>query len=153
MFTQFNFQDFPDTGWVDFSNDATIVGWSSFDTRGRVLIYKIVDNILYVIYRLDGTSNSTSAYFTIPVNLKREFENKQTPGVTDANPFYMAYSCSSTNNGTLNAGTLYVYKRTSLQTAKGGLYCLGTFGTTNGHSATWTASGTKRLRGQFFLPI
>jgi hypothetical protein len=152
MFTQFNFQDFPDTNWVDFSNDATIVGWSSFDTNGRVLIYKIVDNILYVIYRLDGVSNSTTAYFTIPVNLKREFENKQTPGVTEANPFYMAYSCSSTNNGTLNAGTLYVYKRTSL-VAKGGIYCLGTYGTTAGHSGTWTASGTKRLRGQFFLPI
>lgn len=152
MFSQFNSQQFPDTGWVDFSNDSTVVGWSSFDTNGKILIYKIVDNILYVIYRLDGTSNSTQTYFTVPVSIKREFEVRATTNAGAGNDFYMLFSASCTNAGTLNAGSLYVYKVTTLP-VRPGLYCLPAYGTTAGHSTTWTASGVKRVRGQFFIPI
>lgn len=152
MFPAFNSQDFPDTGWVDFSNDSSIVGWSSFDTNGRILIYKIVDNILYVIYRLDGTSNSATTYFTIPVGFSREFEVRHTPNPSFTNFFIQEFSCSSTDNNVLNAGTLFVYKVTNLQ-VKGNIYCLGGYGTTAGHTTAWTTTGTKRLRGQFFIPI
>lgn len=152
MFASFSRQRTPDFGWVDFARDSEIIGWSSFDTNGRILIYKIVDNILYVIFRLDGTSNSTQASFTIPLEINREFQIGATP--SDSIPFQMVHSCSSTNNGTLNAGSVYIYENVSpLSTSKKGIFVLGTYGTTAGHSNVWTNTGTKRLRGQFFIPL
>lgn len=147
MFTSFSNQSFPDTDWVDFSNISTINGWGSFDNNGKVLIYKIIDNILYVIYRLDGISNSTAANFTIPIGITREFTTKAGPGTSGAN-LYMYYPCSSTNNGALNAGNIVVYTKPDI----GGLQVFGYYGNLS-HSPTWTASGIKRLRGQFFIPI
>lgn len=147
MFTSFSNQSFPDTDWVDFSNISTINGWGSFDNDGKVLIYKIIDNILYVIYRLDGISNATSANFTIPVGITREFTTKTGPG-TSGTSFYMYYPCSSTNNGVLNAGNIVVQTKPDIP----GLQVFGYYGNLS-HSPTWTASGIKRLRGQFFIPI
>lgn len=150
MFTSFSTQIAPDFGWVDFSRDSEVVGWSSFDTNGKILIYKIVDNILYVIFRLDGTSNSTSAYFTVPVNMKREFQIGATP--SDSTPLQMIFSCSSTDNNTLNAGSAFVSENTAFGKREGILVNCG-FGTISGHSTTWTSTGVKRVRGQFFIPI
>jgi hypothetical protein len=150
MFTSFSRQQFPDFGWVDFARDSRIQGWSSFDTNGRILVYKIVDNILYVIFRLDGTSNSSFTNFSIPINMTREFQIGATP--SEAPSLQMVFSCSSTDNGTLNAGSVYVSENFS-EGNRRGLYVSCAYGTIAGHSGSWTSTGVKRVRGQFFIPI
>lgn len=50
--------------WVDWSEQATIVGWSSLPTK-RIL-YKINGNMIFFSIALQGTSNTTSVTFTVP---------------------------------------------------------------------------------------
>jgi hypothetical protein len=52
------------TPWIDFSEQSTIVGWSSFTVRR--MLYKRIGDILFLNVAINGTSNSTSATFTLP---------------------------------------------------------------------------------------
>ena len=56
------------TPWIDFSEQSTIVGWSSY-TR-KIIKYKVVGNIVYVYMNISGTSNSTSLNFSLPFIIK-----------------------------------------------------------------------------------
>jgi len=51
--------------WVDFSNTATINGWSSFTTK-KILVF-IDQNKATVVWNLEGTSNAQTTNFTIPI--------------------------------------------------------------------------------------
>ena len=51
-------------GWTDYSASSTIVGWSSFITKQ--IYYKDIGKTRFVTFTLYGTSNSTSATFTVP---------------------------------------------------------------------------------------
>ena len=52
--------------WIDYSATSTIVGWSSFTTKG--IFYKIIDNVLFCNFYIEGISNATTATFTLPHN-------------------------------------------------------------------------------------
>ena len=54
------------TNWVDISNTSTIVGFSIIVDR-RIL-YKIVDNIMFINFYIGGTSNAPTFTFTLPNN-------------------------------------------------------------------------------------
>jgi len=56
-----------DSGWVDWSDSSTIVGWSSFTTKH--IRYRRVGKTVYFVINLAGTSNSTSTSITLPYPL------------------------------------------------------------------------------------
>jgi len=110
--------------WVDYSVDSTILGWSSFTTKE--LQYRYLNlNTLLVQFRFIGTSNNSSTSFTLPVS----------------NVAYLACPAGLTgDNGVLSA-TL------------GQIVCATTASIVQLHKdatgASWTASGTKSIAGQF----
>ena len=117
------------TSWIDISATSTIVGWSSFTTK--VIRYKIINDIAFVEFILDGTSNSTSTNFTLPFN---------SPVYTNGIGSYV------TNNGIvsdvpprfeINASSNLISIRRSFSAAL----------------TTWAASGNKAVLGQFFIKI
>lgn len=55
-----------ETDWTDYSGTSTIVGWSSFTVQD--ISYKKIGKTVFVRFRLEGTSNATTASFTVPVN-------------------------------------------------------------------------------------
>jgi hypothetical protein len=106
--------------WTDYSSTSTVTGWSSFTVKQ--IFYKKIGKLVFVQFRLDGTSNATSANFTLPYT------------VTDT--VYVPIATRD-NSGTRTIGitnptstTAYLYKDPTL--------------------ASWTASGTKEARGQFW---
>ena len=50
--------------WIDYSGNSTITGWSSF--TNKLLYYKKIDNLVYITFFIDGTSNGNTATFTLP---------------------------------------------------------------------------------------
>lgn len=54
------------TDWIDYSETSTIEGWSSFTTK--TIRYRIIGKQMFFEVFLLGTSNSTSATFTLPNN-------------------------------------------------------------------------------------
>jgi hypothetical protein len=161
MFNSINKRPFPDSNWVNFRTESVIIGWSTITTA--ILLYKIINDIIYVIYRIEGTSNSTDAYFSIPVQTSVEQEKVITGGV--ANPggrntnirYY--FSCVSVDNNTTRDGYVWVFKATN-----GTVLSLFSFDLprkgiiVNGYSSVssyvgWTNTGTKTLNGQFFMPL
>lgn len=124
VITEINLLD--PTDWIDYSATSTIVGWSSFTTK--VIRYRVIGKQIFVQFNIAGTSNSTSTTFTIPNICK------------NISPAFTAYS---TNNG-VNAGITYA--SASINTNIISFYSSGT-------GAVWTASGTKSIRGNFYLEI
>lgn len=53
-----------DSTWSDYSATSTIVGWSSITSKK--IYYKTVGDIVFVSFRIQGTSNSVLANFTLP---------------------------------------------------------------------------------------
>jgi hypothetical protein len=115
------------TDWVDYSATSTIVGWSSFTEK--IIFYRIIGKQVFINFLLTGTSNSTSVSFTLPVNLQT--------GVGGINSFGFAV-----NNG-INSGS------GSIQNSGVGAVIIYS----NNIAGTWTSSGTKSIRGQFFYII
>ena len=108
--------------WTDYSGDTTIVGWSSFATKQ--LNYKQLGKLVFVQLWLDGTSNNAATTFTLPFT------------AAAAN---FSTTIRIMNDGTYDLGTL----------------TLGASGSTASVSpaitgGTWTASGTKRVLGEFW---
>ena len=110
------------TDWVDYSATSTIVGWSSFTTK--VLKYRVIGKQIFFIVEFDGTSNSTSATFTMPSNTINSI---------------LTYGWAK-NNGVSNPQAL-IYTTANSNT----ITCY------NGNSSTWTASGSKGFQCQFFI--
>lgn len=108
--------------WVDYSATSTIVGWSSFTTK--VIKYSVNGKQIFFIVEFDGTSNSTSATFTMPNNTINSI---------------LTYGWSK-NNGVSNPQSLiYTAANSNIITCY------------NGNSSTWTASGSKGFQCQFFI--
>lgn len=108
--------------WTDYSASSTIVGWSSFTTKQ--LYYKDIGKTRFVYFKFDGTSNSTTTSFTLP-SASSNTADYGGPVRTD-------------DNGVTGLGH-YVLPANSATVA-------AYYGVT---AAAWTASGTKRLLGQF----
>jgi len=120
VITEINILD--PTDWVDYSSTSTIVGWSSFTTK--VLKYRVIGKQVFFIVEFDGTSNSTSATFTMPSNTINSI---------------LTYGWSK-NNGVSNPQSLiYTTANSNIITCY------------NGASSTWTASGSKGFQCQFFI--
>lgn len=108
--------------WTDYSASSTIVGWSSFTTKQ--LYYKDIGKTRFVYFKFDGTSNSTTTSFTLPS--------------ASSNTVDYGGPVRTDDNGVTGLGH-YVLPANSATVA-------AYYGVT---AAVWTASGTKRLLGQF----
>ena len=102
---------------------STIVGWSSFTEK--IIYYKKTGDLIFIQYRLVGQSNDTVTSFTLPQpqnNLIGLLEVKR--GMDNGTWQDYCYMNLSKNNSTVN------------------------FFSTKGGGA-WTASGNKRIYGEF----
>jgi len=124
VITEINLLD--PTGWIDYSATSTIVGWSSFTSK--VLKYRIVGKQVFFIFQIDGISNSTTTTFTLPIS-----------AIT-----YVANLINSTDNGSSAIGVAVVNASNTASFSK--FIAINSGG-------TFTASGTKNIRGQFFIEI
>jgi hypothetical protein len=120
------------TPWIDFSEQSTIVGWSSYTVRRYR--YKVVGNIVYVTLQFDGTSNSTSTTFTLPYIPKA---TGQAIAVV-----------------TVDNGVAAITGRFLIAASDATVICSRPQSASNlSPTQTWTASGNKVILGQFFYEI
>ena len=117
------------TPWIDFSEQSTIVGWSSFTQK--TIRYKIVGNIVYVLFNIQGTSNSATTNFTLPFIIKNQI-------------LFMNYAV---DNGTASIGLGF------MTSANINTISFQRYSALNSPTITWTASGSKQIIGQFFYEI
>lgn len=108
--------------WTDYSATSTIVGWSSYVTKR--IYYKDIGKTRFVYVHFDGTSNSTSTSFTLP--------SACTNAINFGGPI------RTDDNGNINIGHFVLAAGASTVNCYYGVA-----------TAAWTASGTKRLIGQF----
>lgn len=111
--------------WDDWSNSGTVVGWSSYSTKN--IDYKKVGDLVFVSFYINGTSNSTGTYFTLPYNISAD--------ATSANQMPIKIR----DNG-IDAFGFYNFDPSDNKV---------TFFPNVGGSQ-WTASGQKIVLGQFF---
>lgn len=116
------------TPWIDFSEQSTIVGWSSFTTKQ--IRYKVVGKLVHVVVLLIGTSNNAATTITLPF----------LPMIGTSNTLY------STDNGSPNICTCFlsVNQITAVFWRWSAITTL---------TQTWTASGAKNIQGEFFYEI
>ena len=113
--------------WTDYSGISTIVGWSSFTTQK--IFYKKIGKLIFVEFSISGTSNSTSAYFTLPFDRHNNAYSLKVPmQITDSGSVQLGLFEIATNGGTVT--------------------CYSTIG-----EAGWTATGTKGVIGQFWFEV
>ena len=117
------------TPWIDFSQQSTIVGWSSYTQK--TIRYKVIGNIVYVSFNILGTSNSTSTNFSLPIQTKS---------------IGLSY-CYGVDNNVAQIGLI------SQTTTPSNVFNAQRYTTINAISSSWTASGTKQINGQFFYEI
>jgi hypothetical protein len=110
--------------WTDYGATSTIVGFSLVDEKE--IFYRIDGKTVYVIYAIGGTSNATNFTFTLPIAPTGTF--RVPTGYTEDNTTWIANGAISLNGTT----TVTVNKSAS---------------------SSWTNSGSKRVRGQFFYQI
>ena len=140
MLNNYSKTGFMNNGWQDAFQSSKIIGWVYPLTTTRYLKYKYIDvDLVYVVFRLDGTSNATSASFTLPFGFSSQTSNLMTVG-----GFRVPISVA--NNNATNIGQLLVVR----EPQTGTVWCRATFGA---GATNWTASGVKSLRGSFFLPV
>jgi len=115
-----------ETVWADYSATSTVVGWSSFTTKA--IYTKKIGKTVFVIFNLQGTSNSTAVTFTLPYASAVGF------------PIY-ARMLNQDAGGGYNAkvGTLVILDTENIVT------CYN-----EGVSGNWTDNGGKGCIGEFF---
>jgi hypothetical protein len=119
------------TPWIDFSEQSTIVGWSSYTVKRYR--YKVIGNIVLINIGISGVSNSASTSFTLPILPK-----VNTSGFL-----------STEDNGNFTIGGLAQILSNTITSN-----CFRPTSTTNiGPTSTWTASGNKGISGQLFYEI
>jgi hypothetical protein len=83
--------DIYSTAWTDYSSDSTVTGWSSFTIKE--IDYKKIGNLVFVKFRLIGTSDTTSANFTLPFTGEGDYNGacwgRDNTGTRDATLFYL----------------------------------------------------------------
>lgn len=135
MLSNFSKYAFPNNGWQE-AFPSNVIGWTYPPAVTRYIKYKYIEkNLVWVVFRVDGTSNSATTSFTLPF----PFASPSLTGGTIVVPITVA------NNGTTVWGQLTITR----DPRTGFMLCTGTYST----STTWTASGNKQFRGAFFVPI
>lgn len=118
-----------DSGWIDYSATSTIVGWSSFTTKE--IYYRIIGKQIFVHFFLSGTSNTTTATFTLPNN------NVSTFAIYNLSVLITDNGASSNTPG--RASTAISSNITTILRDR--------------NATLFTASGIKTCVGQFFYAI
>lgn len=115
------------TGWIDYSDSSTIVGWASYTTK-LIFIKKLDDNLSLVMFQISGVSNATTSSFTLDVEQKSILGSSQNVTIVNSG------SASATNGRVVMSvdSNLVDIRRDALGTA-------------------WSSSGTKTAVGQFFI--
>lgn len=114
--------------FIDYSATSTIIGWASFTTK--VIKYFQIGKLCFVIFDLEGTSNSTSSSFTLPLT------QQGTPAfINSAMGLAVDNGAATANMGRLELASNVV----SLFLTNAG--------------TGWTGSGTKKILGQFFFEV
>ncbi len=113
--------------WVDYGGTSTIVGWSGTPTAN--IWYKKIGNLVFVMFAISGTSNSTSTTFSLP------YTSVNSTGAR------VTVSGRGMDNGSwlLNPAMIYMEPNLSVLTVYKDLGANG-----------WTASGNKQVHGQFW---
>lgn len=112
--------------FVDYGATSTIVGWSSYTVRS--IRYHVLGDIVFVSFFINGASNAGTASFTLPFTAVNNNVNFMFPTYNLDN---------NVNPGVPGLGSLFANANTvNLYTNYGG--------------SGWTASGTKRVQGEFF---
>jgi len=117
-----------DVDWTDDAASNVVVGWNvanGADTEH--VMYKVVDNIVFVKFNITGTSDSASTNFDVPYTAASDSTSTQAIIV-------------AVDNGTVILG------KCSLSAASATVNCY--YGPST--SDTWTTSGTKSIYGEFF---
>jgi hypothetical protein len=115
------------TAWTDYGATSTITGWSALTTQK--IFYKKLGKLVYVAFQLEGTSNATSATFTLPVARS-----------TDAGFTLTAPMGGDIQN---NGAAVTVASYLSLPSASSTVTLVLS-------SGAWTGSSGKRAAGEFF---
>lgn len=109
---------------VNYSNTSTVTGWSSTTTKN--IYYKKTGKLINVWFAISGTSNSTSTTFTLPYSVS-----------SGTGTFFLTRQMN--NSGSYEVGTGFM--------SGSNMYARNTI--TAPTNASWTASGTKYIEGQF----
>jgi len=129
--SQSNFVDLIDTmaaldsdDWKDYSTGSSVNGWSSFTNKD--VWYRAIEDIIFVQFDFQGTSNDTVVNFTVPFTQQ---SNVDLYGIT---------------RGLDNAGSGHI-----------GVSILGASATVvncyvSGALGAWTNTGVKKCAGQFW---
>lgn len=123
VITEINLLD--PTDWVDYTNSATIVGWSATGFT-KSLKYRVVGKQVFILYYLAGTSNSTSTTFTLPF-------------VPINDQLLMSYGA--------NAGSYAPNSFILFSSGNSTVTCY------QNNSATWGSTNVKQVIGQLFYQI
>lgn len=123
--------DVKTTAWTDYTATSTIVGWSSFTSGRKFIMYKKIGKLMLVAFHLEGTSNSATTSFTLPV-----------AAVTVGTAFDFSTNLGFAQDNTV---TLTAASRLRLPNASSTVECFKDCGTTG-----WTTSGTKIVEGLFW---
>lgn len=120
--------------WVDYSATSSITGWNTAAYTQKTIRYSISGKTLTVQYHISGTSNNTATSFTIPVN------TVTIAGMIQSN------NCITVNNSVNGMGFGAINSNSNLVS-------FSYFSTATNLISSWTASGTKTIRGTIILEI
>ena len=118
--------------WTDYSDSSTITGWSSYTYKE--IYYKVIGKLIFVSFHIYGTSDSTSASFTIPYTVSNN------PSTVNVGQVVIPV----VDNGSSAFGFIYADKNTSV------IYAVPS---ASGAYDDWTSSGNKRIRGEIWIVI
>ena len=116
-------------GWTNYTATSTITGWSGTPTAK--IYYKKIGNLMLVMFRISGTSDSVDTSFTVP------YAANNVGTLDQLNP------CFATDDGTPTIGYGQIPDNTSAII----------FAQTPAGTGGWTASGTKNIIGQLWYEI
>lgn len=122
-----------ETPWVDYSATSTVTGWSSFSTKS--IRYKVVGKLVLVTFNITGTSNASSTNFTLPFP------------VSASGTLPLLSQGNGIDNGVINIIS------PTVTSALPSLVQITYYTGINSVTGTWTSSGTKAVRGQFYYEI
>jgi len=118
--------------WTDYSDSSTITGWNSYTYKE--IYYKVIGKLIFVSFHIYGTSDSTSASFTIPYTVSNN------PSTVNIGQVVIPV----VDNGSSAFGFIYADKNTSV------IYAVPSV---SGAYDDWTSSGNKRIRGEIWIVI
>ena len=115
------------TQFTDYSSTSTITGWSSYTTKK--IYYKKIGKTVFVVFSIEGVSNTIGADFTLPFAVNSNME------------VYTSISVINSSSQTSTPGRCQVDASSSTASFSANY---------NPAGLAFGNSGTKAIRGQFF---